>query len=189
MDKNSSLHSLQPLLRSAEYRKSYRFGATWEWVNDDLTLIFGWTLSLNVNVPVQGKTETKTLKAYPIYSSHLSISGPITVVVTDVNVIWDERWILVLNVHGWWKRSLQWEVPEWWVMKHEEQWLLCFWPQNFEQGIPTAMPYCQCKHSPFIWLVRGKMHLILTKIKIKKTFDYKFWFWSKIDALHVLGRM
>ncbi len=33
-------------LCSAEQRNSYRFGTTWEWVNDDIIFIFGWTIPL-----------------------------------------------------------------------------------------------------------------------------------------------
>ncbi len=34
-------------LCSAEQRKSYRFGTTWGWVNDDRIFIFGWTIPLS----------------------------------------------------------------------------------------------------------------------------------------------
>ncbi len=35
-------------LCSAEQRNSYRFGSTWEWVNDDRIFIFGWTVPLRI---------------------------------------------------------------------------------------------------------------------------------------------
>ncbi len=35
-------------LCSAEQRHSYRFGTTWEWVNDDRIFIFGWTIPLSI---------------------------------------------------------------------------------------------------------------------------------------------
>ncbi len=42
-------HSSEYLpLCSAEQRHSYKFGTTWEWVNDDRILIFGWTIPLTL---------------------------------------------------------------------------------------------------------------------------------------------